>query len=73
MRKVYSDVWTEPTLLLTNENDFERKINTADNARLDISTRGLWNSYEKKFYEIRMTHPNSVLFWEVLSRDLPTT
>jgi len=29
----------------------ERKVNTADNARLDISARGLWNSCEKTFFD----------------------
>jgi len=35
------------------------KVNTADNARLDISARGLWNSCEKTFFDIRITHPTS--------------
>jgi len=51
---------------------FERKVNAADNAWLDISASGLWNSYKKTF-DIRITHPTSVLFWEVPSTDLPTT
>jgi len=59
MREVCRDVQTEPTLLPINENDFERKVNTADNARLDISVRGLWNSCEKTFFDIRITHPTS--------------
>jgi len=42
-----------------NENDYERKVNTADNARLDISARGLRNSCEKPFFDIRITHPTS--------------
>ena len=46
MREVRRDVQTEPTLLPINENDYERKVNTADNARLDISARRLWNSSE---------------------------
>jgi len=41
------------------ENDYQRKVNTADNARLDISARGLWNSCEKTFFDIRITHPTS--------------
>jgi len=41
MREVCRDVHTEPTLLPINENDHERKVKTADNARLDISARGL--------------------------------
>jgi len=59
MREVCRDVQTEPTLLPINENDYERKVNTADNARLDISVRGLWNSYKKTFFDIRITHPTS--------------
>ena len=48
MREVYKDVQTEPTLLPINENDYQRKVNTADNARLDISARGLWNRAVRK-------------------------
>jgi len=59
MKEVCRDVQTEPTLLQINENDYQRKVNTADNARLDISARGLWNtnSCEKTFFDIRITHP----------------
>jgi len=39
-----------------NENDLERKLNTADKARLDISARGLWNSCQKTFFDTRITH-----------------
>jgi len=59
MREVCRDVQTEPTLLPINENDYLSKNNTADNARLDISARGLWNSSEKTFFDIRITHPTS--------------
>ena len=34
MREVCRDVQTEPTLLPINENDYQRKVNTADNTRL---------------------------------------
>jgi len=59
IREVCRDVQTEPTLLPINENVYQRKVNTADNARLDISARGLWNSCEKTFFDIRITHPTS--------------
>ena len=42
-----------------NKNDYERKVNTADHARLDISAGGLWNSCAKSFLDIRITHPTS--------------
>ena len=41
------------------KNEFERKVNASDNARLDISERGLWNRCEKTFFDIRITHPTS--------------
>jgi len=59
MREVCRDVQTEPTLLPIRENDYGRRVNTADSARLDISARGLWNSCEKTFFDIRITHPSS--------------
>ena len=59
MREVCRDVQTEPTLLPINENDYERRVNTADNARLDISLKGLWNSCEKTFFGIKITNPTS--------------
>jgi len=58
MREVYRDVQTAPTLLPINEYDYEREVNTANNTRLDISARGLWNSCEKTFFDIK-THPTS--------------
>ena len=62
MREVCRDVQTEPTLLPINENDYQRKVNTADNPRLDISARGLWNSCEKTSFDIRVTHSTSQLY-----------
>jgi len=49
MREVYRGVQIKPALLPINENNYERKVNTADNATLDITARGLWNSCEKTF------------------------
>jgi len=59
MRKVCGDVQIETTLPPINENEFERKVNTADNARLDSSVRGLWNSCVKLSFDIRITKPTS--------------
>jgi len=47
MREVCRDIQTKPTLLPINKNDFERKVKSADKARLDISVKGLWKSCEK--------------------------
>jgi len=54
MRVVCRDVQTEPTLLPINGNDYERKVNTSVNARLDIFVRGLWNSNEKTSFDINV-------------------
>jgi len=56
MRKVCRDVQTEPTLFPINKNNFEIKVDFANNARLDISVRGL-EHYEKTFFNMRITHP----------------
>jgi len=59
VKEVCRDVQIRTTLLPITKNDYERKINTADNAKLDISARGLWNSCEKTFFDIRITHCTS--------------
>ena len=61
MRKVCKDVQTEPTLPPINKNEFERKVNTVDNGRLDIYEK-LCNCCEKTFFDIRITHPTSLSY-----------
>jgi len=63
MRKICKDVQIEPTLPPINKNKFKRKVNTADNAQLDISARRLWNSCNKTFFVIRITHPTSQSYY----------
>ena len=50
------DVRTKPKLLQITKNKFEKKVNTTDNAWLDISARELWNSCDKTFLDIRITY-----------------
>jgi len=74
MREVCRDVQIEPTLLPINENGFKRKVNISDNAKLDISARRLWNSCEKTFLDMRITHPPPQSHSDkILSQILPTT
>jgi len=40
-RKVYWNTQVKPTLLQISENKFERKVNTTNIAKLDMSARGL--------------------------------
>ena len=57
MRGVCTDVCTEPSLLPTDPNNFATGTNTADEARLDISARGIHSAFERTFYDIRVAHP----------------
>jgi len=53
------DVVTEPTLQKVNPGDcLNPKTITADQARLDVSARGLWTPLDKTFLDIRVSHPN---------------
>ena len=59
LKEVCYDVRTEPHLLKVNDGDcvLPHK-NTAEQARLDISARGVWTSFDKSFFDVRVTHPN---------------
>ena len=70
MRAVCRDVQTVPALLSINKKDFERRVNTADNARLDICARGLWNNCEKMLLDIRITHPTSQSYSEKIRAEV---
>ena len=56
-REVCRDVVTEPALIpLDNE---EIVGTNADRAAPDVSSRGLWSTFERTFFDISVTHPNS--------------
>ena len=56
-REVCRDVVNEPNLIpLENE---EISGTQADRAAPDISSRGLWSTFERTFYDVRVLHPNS--------------
>ena len=57
MREVCSDVVTEPALLPVEPNNFNKRTNTSEMARLDISARGVNSTFERTFYDVRVTHP----------------
>ena len=59
MKEVCKDVQTEPGLLPANEDEMRRGTNTALQARLDISARGVWSHSERTFFDVRITHPNT--------------
>ena len=57
MKEVCTDVKIEPPLLPVNPGDFSASCNVAEEARLDISARGVQSTFERTFYDIRVTHP----------------
>ena len=57
MEEVCHDVKIEPSLIPT-END-KIQGTSADGARCDISARGVWQNYEKTFFDVQVTHPNA--------------
>ena len=56
-REVCKDVVVEPRLLLL-ENEVVNG-NSADRAAPDISSRGIWSTYERTFFDVRILHPNA--------------
>ena len=60
MLEVCNDVVTEPTLLPTNPNNFNPRVNTAEETRLDVSARGINSTFERSFFDVRVTHPFAI-------------
>ena len=51
------DVQTEPSLIPIDNEVFDRRsVNTAVEARLDVSARGVWNSMDRTFLDVRVFH-----------------
>ena len=56
-REVCRDVAIEPALI---PHDNEQITGTdADRAAPDVSSCGLWSTFERTFYDVCVTHPNS--------------
>ena len=57
LEEVCKDVRTEPKLLpLTGETFKLKTTNTRPDARLDITARGVWNTVDKTFFDVRVFH-----------------
>ena len=53
------DVRIEPGLLeCDTDSSLSHRTNIQPNARLDISARGIFGTYERTFCDVRVTHPN---------------
>ena len=59
LKEVCYDVRIEPELLPLEPLNFQTNGNNTDRARLDISARGLWSTFEKTYFDVRVFHPNS--------------
>ena len=57
-QEVCKDVVVEPNLLLL-ESETTIDGTTADRARPDISSRGIWSTFERTFFDVCVLHPNS--------------
>ena len=57
-QEVCRDVVIEPRLLPL-ENDTAIDGTVADRAAPDVSSRGLWSTFERTFFDVRVLHPNA--------------
>ena len=68
LRTVTNDVRIEPLLTPIESPGFQQKGNNADKARQDISARGVWSTFERTFFDVRIFNPKSVSYQ---SRTMP--
>ena len=62
MQDVFHDVEVEPQLLpIQNEYLLGKTANCANEARLDIRSRGFWTRQQDAFFDIRVTHTKANL------------
>ena len=59
LRQACYDVQVEPGLLPIENNEFRVSGINSDQARLDISARGLWSPFQKSMFDVRIFHPNA--------------
>ena len=56
-KEVCKDVVVEPQLLPLDNEDIEGT--SGDRAAPDISSRGIWSTFERTFFDVRVLHPNA--------------
>ena len=60
LTEVCHDVAIEPMLQpLTGEKFQKKTANMSDEARLDLSARGVWTKGDRAFFDVRVFYPNS--------------
>ena len=66
MEEVCYDVKIEPQLIPTNEEQTHGI--TGQNARLDVSARGIWSQYERTLFYVKVSYPNAASY---MKKSLP--
>ena len=56
-KEVCKDVVVEPRLLPLDNEDVEGT--SGERAAPDISSRGIWSTFERTFFDVRILHPNA--------------
>ena len=56
-KEVCRDVVTEPHLLPIDNEEIQGA--EGDRAKPDISSRGLWSTFERTFFDVMVLHPNA--------------
>ena len=59
LKETCKDVKIEPELIPIDSDYTNMTGNTAEKARLDVSSVGLWSPMERNFMDIRVFHPNA--------------
>ena len=52
------DVVIEPPLMTVNPEGYKNSTNTQPEARLDIAATGVYSTFERTFFHVRVTHPS---------------
>ena len=52
------DVVVEPQLMPVEPDRFKRSTNTQPEARLDVAATGIHSTFERTFFDVRVTHPS---------------
>ena len=59
LKEICRDVKIEPVLQQTKADLRRQTANKADQARADIAATGLWSTFERTLFDVRVTHPNA--------------
>ena len=62
LRLVTNDVRIEPLLTPKESPNFQQKGKSTDKARLDISARGVWSTFKRTFFDVRIINAKSLSY-----------